>query len=164
MSFGEKLIALRKERKISRKELAEILGIPYTTLRNYETDQREAGHQFLKNVASFFNVTIDFLLDMDKFREKQTIRENIQNKNENISPLAFAVAKQFERASSKEKNMILMILDLESLKEILQKELTTTELEEEYKKKTLHSVHETSSTVLPTTKETNENTNKNEAI
>ena len=33
MGFGENLIKLRESRGISRKELAEKLGIPYTTLR-----------------------------------------------------------------------------------------------------------------------------------
>ena len=62
MSFGENLIALRISRGISRKELAEKLDIPYTTLRNYETDQREPGHSLLIQIATIFSVSVDELI------------------------------------------------------------------------------------------------------
>lgn len=62
MSFGSNLIALRESRGISRKELAEMLEIPYTTLRNYETDQREPGHKLLIRLASIFSVSVDELI------------------------------------------------------------------------------------------------------
>ncbi len=58
MSFGQNLIALREARKISRVELAMLLEIPYTTLRNYETDQREPGHKLLIKIAITFDVSV----------------------------------------------------------------------------------------------------------
>lgn len=63
MTFGKRLTELRKENGYStRNEFAEKLGIPSTTLRNYETDVREPGHTFLKQVSELFNVSIDYLL------------------------------------------------------------------------------------------------------
>ncbi len=63
MTFGERLTALRKENGYSRRnEFAEKLGIPSTTLRNYETDAREPGHAFLIQVSKLLNVSIDYLL------------------------------------------------------------------------------------------------------
>lgn len=62
MSFGSNLVSLRKSKNISRKELAEMLDIPYTTLRNYEADQREPGHKFLIKVANLFSVSVDELI------------------------------------------------------------------------------------------------------
>lgn len=62
MSFGKNLISLRESRGVSRKELAESLGIPYTTLRNYETDQREPGHKLLIDIANTFQVSVDELV------------------------------------------------------------------------------------------------------
>ncbi len=35
----------------------------------------------------------------------------------NVSPLALTVARKFDKASLKEKNMVLMTLDLELIKE-----------------------------------------------
>ena len=49
MTFGERLTQLRKENGYStRNEFAEKLGIPNTTLRNYEIGVREPGHTFFK--------------------------------------------------------------------------------------------------------------------
>ena len=63
MTFGERLTELRKENGYNtRNEFAEVLGIPSTTLRNYETGVREPGHTFLKKVSEFFNVSVDYLL------------------------------------------------------------------------------------------------------
>ena len=63
MTFGERLINTRKEAGYNtRKEFAEKLEIPETTLRNYENNKREPGHKFLKEVSSILNVSIDYLL------------------------------------------------------------------------------------------------------
>lgn len=62
MGFGTNLIAIRKSKGMTRKELAEALEIPYTTLRNYETDQREPGHKFLIQLSELFGVSIDELV------------------------------------------------------------------------------------------------------
>lgn len=62
MSFGDNLVALRESRNISRKELAEKLDIPYTTLRNYENNQREPGHGLLIKIATLFSVSVDELI------------------------------------------------------------------------------------------------------
>lgn len=65
MTFGERLISLRKEHGYkTRNELASKLGIPSTTLRNYETDAREPGHTFLKQISELFNVSVDYLMGL----------------------------------------------------------------------------------------------------
>lgn len=71
MTFGERLTQLRKENGYTtRKSFAEKLNIPETTLRNYETDEREAGHTFLKQMSDFFNVSSDYLLGLTDEKEK----------------------------------------------------------------------------------------------
>lgn len=70
MTFGERLTELRKEHGYStRNEFADKLGIPSTTLRNYETDVREPGHTFLKQISEFFNVSVDYLLCLTDDKE-----------------------------------------------------------------------------------------------
>ena len=70
MTFGERLTQLRKEHGYNtRNEFAEKLGIPSTTLRNYETDVREPGHTFLKQVSELFNVSVDYLLCLTDDKE-----------------------------------------------------------------------------------------------
>lgn len=62
MSFGESFTKIRQEKGISRKDFAEQLGIPYTTLRNYEKDQREPGHKLLIKMATLLSVSVDELI------------------------------------------------------------------------------------------------------
>lgn len=63
MTLGERLVAIREERDITRNELAQALGIPYTTLRNYETDAREPGCKTLLQLSRILNVSIDYIID-----------------------------------------------------------------------------------------------------
>lgn len=66
MSIGSKLTDLRNEKGLTRIQLANILDVPMTTLRNYETDSREPGHKFLVKVANYFGVTTDYILENEK--------------------------------------------------------------------------------------------------
>lgn len=69
--LGKRLIALRKERGFTaRNKFAEILGIPGTTLRNYETGVREPGFASLIQISDFFNVSVDYLLGLTDEKEK----------------------------------------------------------------------------------------------
>lgn len=70
MAFGERLTELRKENGYkTRKEFCEIIGIPETTLRNCEKDEREPGHLFIKQMSDFFGVSADYLLGLTDNRE-----------------------------------------------------------------------------------------------
>lgn len=70
MTFGERLTQLRKENGYTtRNEFADKLGIPSTTLRNYETNAREPGHTFLKQISEMFNVSVDYLLCLTNEQE-----------------------------------------------------------------------------------------------
>lgn len=72
MTFGERLTQLRKEHGYStRNEFADFLGIPNTTLRNYETDAREPGHSFLIKMSELFDVSVDYLLGVTEERERK---------------------------------------------------------------------------------------------
>lgn len=64
LEFGKRCTQLRKERGYTRTAFAEKLGIPQTTLRNYELGIHEPGHSFLIQVAKEFGVTTDFLVGL----------------------------------------------------------------------------------------------------
>lgn len=78
MTFGERLIQLREEiGYTNRTEFAKKIGIPSTTLRNYETNEREARYNFLILISKFFNVSIDYLLCVTDERENKNQSNNI---------------------------------------------------------------------------------------
>lgn len=70
MGFGANIVAIRKAAGMTRNELAEKLEIPYTTLRNYETDQREPGHKLLIKLSKLFSVTVDELVGNEENHTK----------------------------------------------------------------------------------------------
>ncbi len=66
MSRGElnmRLKLLRKERQISQLKLALDLNMSQNTISRYETGEREPGINELINIANYFNVSIDYLLE-----------------------------------------------------------------------------------------------------
>lgn len=58
-----KLKELRLENGLKRSELSQKLGIPASTLANYENETRQAPYDVLILLANFFDVSVDFLLD-----------------------------------------------------------------------------------------------------
>lgn len=65
MSLGKQLVYLRECRKWSKAEAARQLSLKYTTYVGYENDDREPSHLFLINVAKLYNVSLDYLLEID---------------------------------------------------------------------------------------------------
>ena len=66
MEFHEKLQELRKNRKLTQEELAEILYVSRTAISKWESGRGYPSIDSLKQIALFFNVTIDDLLSSEK--------------------------------------------------------------------------------------------------
>jgi transcriptional regulator with XRE-family HTH domain len=62
MEFPKRLVALRKERKLSQKKLAELVGIHVTQLRRYEAGTSQPTLDVLRNLAQALRVSADVLL------------------------------------------------------------------------------------------------------
>lgn len=119
MTFGKRLTQLREENGYNtRKKFAEKLSIPETTLRNYETDAREPGHTFLKQMSDFFNVSADYLLGLTEEREKFSSHQLKSSEIDHINKyrdldlhgkemVDFTLLKEWERsiASSKQESV-----------------------------------------------------------
>lgn len=85
MTIGERIIEQRKKLGLTRIQLAQDLDIPHTTLRNYETDQREPGHLMLITLSKKFGVTTDYLLGMDEIDEENKKSPEPEGSGEKIS-------------------------------------------------------------------------------
>ena len=107
MTFGERLTQLRKENGFNtRSEFAEKLGIPSTTLRNYETDVREPGHTFLKQVAEILGVSVDYLLGLKDEKEKT---KALELKTSEITHI-----KKYRALDGHGKEVVDVVLDKET--------------------------------------------------
>lgn len=115
MGFGENLISLREINEISRKDLAKKLDIPYTTLRNYETNQREPGHKLLIQLAQMFSVSVDYLIGCNTSSKKETPSD--------LPEEAFKIAKRYDSLDTIGKGAVKAILDYEE-KRVRDKKVT----------------------------------------
>lgn len=66
MEFHEKLQELRKNRKLTQEELAECLFVSRTAISKWESGRGYPSIDSLKQIASYFNITIDELLSSEK--------------------------------------------------------------------------------------------------
>ncbi len=61
-----RLKELRKERGLSLKELADVLGVAESTVSLYENSKREASYTVLQKLSNYFGVSIDYLLGVSE--------------------------------------------------------------------------------------------------
>lgn len=85
-----RLKALRTDKGLSQKEMAEYLGISQPAYANYERQAREADYETLKKLADYFNVTTDYLLGREESpkiigKDEKEIEKIIENTIENLS-------------------------------------------------------------------------------
>ena len=81
MEFHEKLQELRKERGLTQEELAEALYVSRTAISKWESGRGYPSIDSLKEISSYFSVTIDELLSSDRLlsiAEKEN-KANLQN-------------------------------------------------------------------------------------
>lgn len=65
----EHLRALREDKDLKQKDMAELLNIHQTTYSDYELGRSNIPVSTLKQLAAFFNTSVDYLLDMTDQRE-----------------------------------------------------------------------------------------------
>lgn len=71
--FKDRLLLLRKEKKLTQYQLAEILGFSRGQVGNYEQGTRQPDQETLIKIANFFEVSIDYLLGKSDIRNYETI-------------------------------------------------------------------------------------------
>ena len=60
--IGERLKKLRKERKITQDDLAELIGVQKTAVSQYETNKNDPSDKIKVNIAKHLNISLDYLL------------------------------------------------------------------------------------------------------
>ena len=76
--FGENIKKLRKEKGLTQETLADFLGVSFQTISKWERGETYPDITTLPVIASFFNITIDDLLGVDKVKKEQKINEYLE--------------------------------------------------------------------------------------
>lgn len=69
MNFANRLSELRKEYKMTQKELADRLGVARGTIGMYEIGRREPDTDTLYRLSKIFNVSIDYLIGKTNIKD-----------------------------------------------------------------------------------------------
>ncbi|MBC1523604.1 helix-turn-helix domain-containing protein [Listeria booriae] len=77
--FSQRLVTLRKEKKLSQYALADELGFSRGKLANYEQGSREPDFETLTKIATYFNVTTDYLLGNSDVRYPEPLKKYVED-------------------------------------------------------------------------------------
>lgn len=82
MTFGEKLLNLRKEKGLSQEALADKLNVSRQAVSKWELDESKPDTQNIIEIAELFDCSIDYLLK-DKIEEKE-IKQEVEVQQEDF--------------------------------------------------------------------------------
>lgn len=91
MSLGEKIIELRKEKKLSQEELAEKIGVTRQTISNWELNETAPNIVEATKLAEIFNTSLDELVG-------NNIKSILEDKISNTEKLAGVILKLLKGA------------------------------------------------------------------
>ncbi len=97
MTFGERILSVRKRLKWSQDELAKKVGTSAPIIGRYERNEIKPAIDTAKAIADALGVTVDFLLGGDDTIMDRDLLEKI---------------KDIERFSEEEKNKIYDLIDM----------------------------------------------------
>ncbi|MBT2735329.1 helix-turn-helix domain-containing protein [Bacillus sp. ISL-7] len=100
--IGERIRELRKRKKLTLRELAQELGVPFTTLGNYERGDRQPDFDFVLAVAKYFGVSMDYLTKGDEAENYDEYKTNRYTED---------VQVMLNRADPEAKELILDLHD-----------------------------------------------------
>lgn len=99
MDFGQRLKLLREEKDMDREQLGERLGMSYSTIAKYETNNRFPDRQTLLRLADIFDVSLDYLLGKSEFRK--TLPQSVEP----------YLPEGFEELPPEAREEVLVVLD-----------------------------------------------------
>ncbi len=65
--IGERLVELRKERGLSQKEVAKMLGIDRSNYSKYELGKLEVNPAMIRNLTEIYNVSADYIIGIKDY-------------------------------------------------------------------------------------------------
>lgn len=111
-----RLKQLREERKLTLRELADIIHIDKSSLSRFENGEREPRTSVILDIANFFNVSVDYLLGVsenrnpDKDVARQESLDNILQRE--MEGVDFALYGEVKDLTTEQKEDLLQMVRL----------------------------------------------------
>ena len=74
-----RLKSLRKEKKLSQAEIAKIINMSQTGYSQYERSTRKISLETVKDLANYYNISVDYLLELTDIKDKYTKSKIVNN-------------------------------------------------------------------------------------
>lgn len=84
LNLSDKLRTSRKNANLTRKQVAERIGISYSVLAHYECGEREPSLGVLYRLARLYNISIDSLLDNEQPSMTMVSLDGLDDKQQQI--------------------------------------------------------------------------------
>ncbi|MFA5528842.1 MAG: helix-turn-helix transcriptional regulator [Peptostreptococcales bacterium] len=123
--FNIRLKELRKDRKITQEDLAELLGVERSTVGKWESKMNIIPPaDMLMSISEYFDVTVDYLLGRTSFKNTQELFVHWENEGKYFEPTfdfggVLKVERENQDISQKEvaKKLNLAISDINDIEE-----------------------------------------------
>jgi len=69
-TFGARLRQARNKKMLTQSQVAQLIGIDYTTISKYENDRSQPDNETVQELASLYDITIDWLFTGGSAGEK----------------------------------------------------------------------------------------------
>lgn len=93
---------LREEKKLSQQKLATIINVSQQSIYKYENGLAEPDFDTLRNLANYFDVSVDYLIDNTDIRQKY---EHLTD--EKLNDLEYRLVTEFRKLPSDLKHTII---------------------------------------------------------
>lgn len=102
---------LRTEKHLNMRELADKVGICYTTISCLETGKRPFNLDHLQRLSSFFNVSYDYILGKSNDRTNTIQIVDMTNSKDGVTPIQMEVLKKIDDLNVKDLEQIMDYID-----------------------------------------------------
>lgn len=93
---------LREEKKLSQQKLAAIINVSQQSIYKYENGLAEPDFATLKNLANYFDVSVDYLIDNTDIRQKYE-----HHIDEKLNDLEYRLVTEFRKLPNDLKDTII---------------------------------------------------------
>ena len=107
--FLERLYLLCREKRMSRRELARIVGISSGTIYNWKTS--EPGFDTVQNIAKYFNVRYEYLIGIDNNRTIEECAKIMSSTKGLFTEDEIELASKFSMLNKDGQDMILKLAE-----------------------------------------------------
>ena len=117
--MNNRIRELRKQHKMTMKELGAVVGLAESTISQYETGKRQPDNETLLKLGEYFNTSVDYLLGSTRTNEnappltqkdERDIEKRLQNTIEELESLQDGLTFSGEALDDESRELLAISL------------------------------------------------------